>query len=45
MRQSIRIDGNMAFYAGDFLAGIVAFLLGGVGILNTLSVNDQKCGG
>lgn len=44
MRQSVRIYGNVTLNARDFLASVIAFLLGGIGVLNTLGINNQKSG-
>ena len=45
MWQPIRVNGNMPFNTGNFLARVVAFMFGSTRILDALSVNDQKSGG
>ena len=44
MRQSLRVNGDVTLDAGDFLACVVALLVGAVGVLYALRVNDQKAG-
>ncbi len=42
MGQSLGIDRDVALDAGDFLAGIVAFCLCAIRVLDALRVDDQK---
>lgn len=42
MRQSVRIDGNVALNPGYLLASIVALFTGSIRILDALRVNDAK---
>lgn len=42
MRQALGIDRNVALDSRYFLAGVVAFFPGTIGILHTLCVDDQK---
>ncbi len=44
MRQALGVDRDMALDAGDFLARVIAFFAGGVGVLYALRVNDQEAG-
>ena len=44
MRQSLRVNRDVTLDAGDFLACVVALLLGAVRVLHALRVNDQKAG-
>jgi hypothetical protein len=44
MWQAISIDSNVPLDAGDFFAAIITFFFGSIGILDTLSINDQKSG-
>lgn len=44
MRQAMAIDQNMALDARDFLAGVIAFFIGRVGVFHALRVNDDKAG-
>jgi len=40
--QALRIDGDVALDAGDLLPRVVALLLGAIGVLDALRVDDQK---
>ena len=42
--QSLRVNGDVALDAGDFLARVISLLVGAVGVLHALRVNDQKAG-
>jgi hypothetical protein len=42
MRQPVRIDSNMPFNAGYFLAPVVAFFASRIRVLDALGVNDAK---
>jgi hypothetical protein len=44
MRKTLRIDSDVALDAGDFFAGVVTFLLGAIGVLHALRVNNQEAG-
>jgi len=44
MGQTLRIDGDMAFDARDFLACIVALQLRTIGVFDALCINDQEAG-
>ncbi len=44
MRQTLRVDRDMALDAGDFLACVVALLAGCIGVLHALRINDQEAG-
>ena len=44
MRQTLRVDRDMALDAGDFLARVVALLSGCIGVLYALRINDQEAG-
>ncbi len=42
VRQALRVHRDVALDAGDLLARVVALLLGAVGVLHALRVNDQE---
>jgi hypothetical protein len=42
--QALGIDGNMTFNTRHLLASIIAFVLGCIGILYALSINNQESG-
>ncbi len=42
MGQSLGVDRDMAFDPRNFLAGVVALLLGTIGVLDALRVDDQE---
>ena len=44
MRQALRIHRDGALDAGDLLAGVIALLAGGIGVLHALRVHDQEAG-
>ena len=44
VRQSLRVDRDVALDAGDLLARIVALLAGCIGVLYALRINDQQAG-
>ncbi len=44
VRQSLRIDRDVALDAGDLLARVIALLAGRVGVLYALRVHDQEAG-
>jgi hypothetical protein len=42
MRQSVRIDRNMALNSRDFFARIIPFLFGRVGVFDTLGIDNNE---
>jgi len=44
VREALRIDGEMAFDARDQLPPIIAFLFGGIRVLDALRINDDEAG-
>lgn len=42
MGEALCVHCNMAFDPGDFLARIISLLPGGIGVLDTLCVNDEE---
>ncbi len=44
VRQTLRIDGNVALDAGDLLARVIALLTSRFGVLHALRVHDQEAG-
>ena len=42
--QPLRIDPDVPFDPGDLLARVVALLLGAIGVLHALRINDQEAG-
>ena len=44
MGQSLRVNGDVTLDAGNLLACVVALLIGAVGVLHALRVNDQEAG-
>ncbi len=44
MRQTLRIDRDVALDAGDLLARVIALLAGRIGVLYALRVHDQEAG-
>lgn len=44
VRQSVRINQDMALNVWNFFAGVIAFFFGGIGVFYALGVNDAKIG-
>ena len=44
MRKTLRIDSDVALDARDFFASVVTLLLGAIGVLHALRVNNQEAG-
>ncbi len=44
VRQTLRVDRDVALDAGYLLARVVALLAGGIGVLHALRINDQEAG-